>query len=231
MSLQETRNNGKSWTNLLQRLREVFAWPHIPTALRLGGLRKRSRKALFFFRTSSRPFLQVYVGGNETNMTDEQRRYVMLTASQAYNAGHIFPRMAGCEAALESNYGQSFLARKGNNLFGMKQHNHPTYGTISLPTREYLGGEWKEVEADFVEYPGIIECFKDRMATLQRLRSKYINYNNALLSATSENYIRCVSLTWSTDPLRAENVLAIFNQVFPPQNNALQVAQAATGEN
>ena len=163
-------------------------------------------------------------------MTDDQKKWVMLTASQAYNAGHVFPRMAGCEAALESNYGRSFLARKASNLFGTKQHNHPIYGTISLPTREFLGGEWKEVEADFVEYPGPIECFKDRMATLQRLRSTYINYNNALLSATAENYIRCVSLTWSTDPNRADRVLAIFNEVFPPSNNANQVIQAATAD-
>ena len=148
-------------------------------------------------------------------MTPDQKRWVMSTAGQAYTAQHIYPRMAACEAALESNYGASQLAIRGNNLFGMKQHKHATFGTMALPTREFLGGQWQEVEADFVSYPTITDCFADRMATLRRLQDVYPNYHIALTSTTPEAYIIAVSKTWSTDPERAQKVLAVYNEVFP----------------
>jgi len=97
-------------------------------------------------------------------------------ASGPSMAGTFSPNMAACEAAEESNYGQSALARMTNNLFGMKQHQHPVYGTISLPTREFLGGSWKVVSANFVEYPDIKTCFQDRMATLKHLSGSYPHY-------------------------------------------------------
>ena len=62
-------------------------------------------------------------------MTDEQRQF--LAKAAAAQARHVFPEMAACEAALESGFGKSGLAREDNNLFGMKQHPHPVYGTHS----------------------------------------------------------------------------------------------------
>jgi flagellum-specific peptidoglycan hydrolase FlgJ len=46
--------------------------------------------------------------------------------------------MAACEAALESTWGASELATKGNNLFGQKQQVHPEFGTLHIPTREFI---------------------------------------------------------------------------------------------
>ena len=163
-------------------------------------------------------------------MTPEQKTWVLMTAAQAFNALHIYPTMAACEAALESAYGTSQLARLGNNLFGTKQHLHPVCGTLSLPTKEFLDNEWVECTADWIEYPNVPACFADRMATLMRLRMAYPHYNSALMAATATQYIREVSATWSTDPNRADKVLAIYNAVFP-QTNTLQVQQAANGEN
>ena len=56
------------------------------------------------------------------------------------------------------------LAIQDRNLFGMKPHQHPEYGTASLPTREVLGDKWVEVEANWVSYPDLESCFADRMA-------------------------------------------------------------------
>lgn len=152
-------------------------------------------------------------------------------AAQAYGAGHIYPRMASCEAALESAYGMSQLTRLAKNLFGLKQRQHPTFGTLSLPTKEYLDDQWVSVNAEWVEYPSFVACFKDRMATLIRLRTAYPHYNNALQASTAEQYVTEVSQTWSTDPSRAEECIAIFNEAFGTPSNAAQVQQAATGEN
>ena len=110
------------------------------------------------------------------------------------------PEMAACEAALESGYGHSQLAAQDNNLFGLKQCKHPVYGTVSLPTREFLNGEWEEVEANFVRYDSWQECFADRLANLVRLAKIYPHYKAALNAVNGEEYVRQVSLTWSTDP-------------------------------
>lgn len=121
--------------------------------------------------------------------------------------------MAAAEAALESNYGQSELARDANNLFGMKQHFHPVYQTMTLPTREFEKGEWEKVPgARWVKYPDLASCFADRLSTLKRLAPVYPHYAAALDASDPYGYINEVSATWSTDPLRAAKVIAIYQQ-------------------
>jgi len=149
-------------------------------------------------------------------ITPAQKSWVLITAAQAYSAQHIYPRMAACEAALESGFGGSMLAKMGNNLFGMKQHSHVTFGTVSLPTEEFLDGQWQRVNADWVKYPTLQDCFADRMATLQRLQDAYPHYQAALTAPDAQTYITEVSKTWSTDPNRAAKVQAIYDEAFPP---------------
>jgi len=120
--------------------------------------------------------------------------------------------MAACEAALESSYGRSDLAVRYKNLFGMKQHRHPVYDTVSLPTREYIDGKWEETTGEFISYPDWQDCFADRLATLVRLASVYPNYRMALQASTPEDYVIHVSATWSTDPNRANKVLSIYKE-------------------
>lgn len=119
--------------------------------------------------------------------------------------------MAACEAALESGYGRSQLAMQDRNLFGMKQHLHPIYGTHSLPTREFLHNDWVTINSNWIVYPDWQACFADRMATLTRLASVYPHYRNALAAGSATTYVNEVSLTWSTDPDRAFKVLAIYD--------------------
>jgi len=119
--------------------------------------------------------------------------------------------MAACEAALESSWGNSQLARDGNNLFGTKQHIHPVCGTLTLPTKEFLDGKWIACSAEWVSYPDWAACFADRMATLERLSNKYPHYKAAIDAADPETFVREVSKSWSTDPARADKVLSIYH--------------------
>lgn len=146
-------------------------------------------------------------------MTPQEHAFLNSAFAAATKAGHVFPEMAACEAALESGYGCSVLAIQDRNLFGMKQHVHPIYGTCSLPTREFLGSKWVEVTANFVNYPELADCFADRMNTLQRLAAYYPHYAAALKAASPVTYVLEVSKTWSTDPKRAEKVLDIYDAV------------------
>lgn len=148
-------------------------------------------------------------------MTPEQKNWVLATAEQAADAGHIWPNMAACEAALESNYGQSRLALQGNNLFGMKHHG--MFESIQMPTKEYINNQWIDTMALWAKYPSVKESFMDRMATLYRLRVAYPHYDAAINAPDPETYVREVSQTWSTDPNRADKVLSIYADIFAPR--------------
>lgn len=143
-------------------------------------------------------------------MTDEKLFFLDKAAAAAEQAKHLFPKIAACEAALESAWGKSGLAIQDNNLFGMKQHRHPVYGTQALPTKEFENGEWIQTSALWIHYPGWSTCFFDRMFTLLRLASVYPHYEAAVNARDPETFVREVSQTWSTDPARAEKVLAIY---------------------
>jgi flagellum-specific peptidoglycan hydrolase FlgJ len=145
-------------------------------------------------------------------MNDPQRQFLDAATAQAVKANHPFPQMAACEAALESSWGHSELAREDNNLFGTKQHQHAIYQTHNLPTREFLNGEWKVVDAAWIHYPDWASCFADRLATLQRLSNAYPHYAAALKATDAIGFVTEVSKTWSTDPARAAKCISIYQE-------------------
>jgi flagellum-specific peptidoglycan hydrolase FlgJ len=161
-------------------------------------------------------------------------QWIQDIAVAAALAKHVYPEMAACEAALESSFGQSELAREGRNLFGLKLHRHSLHGYLAIPTKEFLGGEWVVQNAQWMKYDTIEECFEDRMATLQRLAGAYPHYAAALVARDAIGYVTEVSKTWSTDPERAAKVIAIFNEYFPlmerAQSNHQAVQDAAQSE-
>lgn len=144
-------------------------------------------------------------------MTPESKAFLDRASDAAIAANHPFPRMAAAEAALESAWGKSSLAMQDNNLFGTKQHTHPVWDSINLPTREFEKGSWITVEAAWVKYPDWAACFNDRLATLMRLSPTYPHYMAALRARDAETYVREVSQTWSTDPNRAAKCISIYD--------------------
>jgi flagellum-specific peptidoglycan hydrolase FlgJ len=146
-------------------------------------------------------------------MSTVQTEFLIKAAAAARAAGHIFPEMAACEAALESAWGLSKLAEEANNLFGQKQDHGRSEGggSIVLPTREFLHGAWVTVNASWVKYPDWRACFAGRMEILRALSHEYQTYADALRAATGEAFVHEVSKRWSTDPARAGKVLSIYD--------------------
>lgn len=144
-------------------------------------------------------------------MTPEQMASFLRRACDAADlAGHIWPQYAACEAALESAWGTSQLYLKGNNIFGEKQSlSSPRFGTLDLPTHEWLRGEMIQVMAHWISYPDLAASFSDRMETLRRLAPVFPEYASALGAPDGETFILDVSKKWSTDPQRGQKVLAI----------------------
>jgi len=178
-----------------------------------NGCRDVEELACEVSRLASVTKIVAYEYQEEGKMLDlPKREFIRKATNAAHDAGCAFCLMVACEAALESNYGTSGLAISDNNLFGMKQHRHPLYGTAMLPTNEFINGEWERVEAAFVQYPDWAACFADRLATLKALQHAYPHYAEALNAQSAEDYIIAVSKTWSTDPGRANKILAIYNE-------------------
>ncbi|MGH9616458.1 MAG: glucosaminidase domain-containing protein [Acidobacteriaceae bacterium] len=142
-----------------------------------------------------------------------QSVFLLRAYRAAQAAHHVFPAYAACEAALESGWGQSQLATEANNLFGQKQSHPPMTGTetVAMPTREYLHDHWMTVSANWAKFTDWSECFRARMALLERLSHAYPNYGVALRAADGEQYLTAVSRSWSTDPERAGKVLAVYD--------------------
>lgn len=143
-----------------------------------------------------------------------QAEFLTRAVAAARLAGHVYPEMAACEAALESAWGRSRLAREANNLFGQKQDRGRTegIGTLKLPTREYLHGQWVTEEADWVKFPDWTASFAGRMEILRALSSEFPDYARALQAQTPEQFVQWVSQRWSTDPARAQKVLSIYRE-------------------
>lgn len=174
-------------------------------------------------------------------MNDLQYSFLASATAEAIKANHPFAMMAASEAALESNWGNSELARVAFNLFGMKQHSHPNpgFGTLNLPTREFENGEWIVVPgADWVKYPDWRACFCDRLATLERLSNIYPHYKAALDAKDPITYVTEVSQTWSTDPQRAAKVISIYQdylavwkqQMTPPPSDTAPPSTPGSGQ-
>lgn len=144
-----------------------------------------------------------------------QSQFLQKALLQAEQSGHIWPKMAAAEAALESNFGRSQLAIQASNLFGMKLHqkqgNSGDY--ISIPSREFIGHQWVTLDTKWCKYADWQECFEDRMFTLRRLAPTFPNYAAALVADTPEQYIVDVSKSWSTDPERAAKVLVYYTEM------------------
>jgi flagellum-specific peptidoglycan hydrolase FlgJ len=142
--------------------------------------------------------------------------FLTKAAAAAQAAGHVWAEYAACEAALESGWGGSELAVQGNNLFGQKQATPPLAGTetMELPTREFIRDVWVTVGAQWVKFADWHGCFVERMRVLHGLSTEYPHYAAALAAKTGEEYVREVSKSWSTDPGRAEKVLAIYRGNF-----------------
>ena len=176
-----------------------------------------------------------------------QDTFLRQASAAAHAAGHIFPDYAACEAALESTWGRSRLAREANNLFGQKQSQTQSVedvngsgapgaivGVLAMPTQEFLNGRWVTVVARWARFADQAASFRARMALLHRLEHSYPAYARALAATTGEAFIEEVSCAWSTDPRRAAKVLAIYRQhcasflPLPPAIAAMPASAALT---
>ena len=124
----------------------------------------------------------------------------------------LYPSVLIAQAALESGWGQSELATKYNNPFGVKKGSSWTGRTVNLPTREVVNGVSQTVRADFRVYPSWMASIADRNKLLLTLK-RYANVRSAATPqaqvealkaagyATGENYVSSLMNTINANGL------------------------------
>jgi len=90
------------------------------------------------------------------------------SAIEAQNKLGIPASITLAQAALESAWGESELAKKSNNFFGIKdQSNDEWYGEFdTYKTREVINGQSVYINSNFRKYKNPTESFKDHASFL-----------------------------------------------------------------
>ena len=141
-------------------------------------------------------------------MTKKEFIAAATAAAQAASAASGFPPgVTVAQAALESAWGQSELARRAHNYFGIKAHGELPW--IEMPTTEVRGGAAVKERAYFARYESIEACFEDRDRLLARLA---VCAEARAAARDPEAFIRALAKHWATDPRYAEKLLAIYRQ-------------------
>lgn len=107
------------------------------------------------------------------------------------NKTGILASLTAAQAMIESNKGNSGLALKANNLFGIKG----TYNgqSIKMLTTEYINGVPQKVYANFRKYPSWAESVADHSDLFLRV-SRYANlrgckdYKRACINVQADGY-------------------------------------------
>lgn len=77
-------------------------------------------------------------------------RQIAPLAQKAQNEDHVLASLTLAQACLESDFGQSSLASKYYNLFGVKAYGDVP--TVKLDTQEYENGQWITIKGQFRVY-------------------------------------------------------------------------------
>ena len=110
------------------------------------------------------------------------------------------------QAALESGWGESALAKTGNNLFGIKADSLWRGQTLTMNTKEFIKGQWVVVPALWRKYPSWQASIDDHAAFLKRNP----RYKACFACTTAQAFARAlVQAGYATDPEYANKLIAV----------------------
>lgn len=123
------------------------------------------------------------------------------------------------EAALESAWGDSLLAKKGMNLFGVKADASWKGPTLTMQTREFLHGAWCVVPALWRKYDDWLGCINDHAEFL----IANPRYRSAFSATDGEAFAQAVAAAgYATDPLYAQKLISIMRMHNLKQYDTLE---------
>jgi hypothetical protein len=174
--------------------------PGLPAAADLaGGMPAPSAPS--YTRTSPAPAAAAVPG------TAAQQAFISEVAPGAVAAQSRYGIPAAvtiAQAIDESGWGQSALAIRDHNLFGIKG-NGPA-GADMQPTREYQNGQWVTVTAPFRVYHNVAESIADH----SQLLATGASYQHAMADRhLPDAFATDLTGVYATDPQYGSNLIAI----------------------
>lgn len=112
------------------------------------------------------------------------------------------------QAILESGWGNSELAQKANNLFGIKAFSDWAGIWISLPTVEWYNGRKQVMYSDFRAYNSLNESIEDHNKLLSNQRYRQVRESADYKQACRRVY----ECGYATDPVYAEKLINIIEE-------------------
>lgn len=113
------------------------------------------------------------------------------------------------QAALESGWGESALAKTGNNLFGIKADSLWRGQTLTMNTKEYIKGQWVVVPALWRKYPSWQASIDDHAAFLKRNQ----RYKACFACASASAFAKALAQAgYATDPEYAKKLIAVMDR-------------------
>ncbi|CCK85105.1 N-acetylmuramoyl-L-alanine amidase [Lactobacillus equicursoris DSM 19284 = JCM 14600 = CIP 110162] len=124
----------------------------------------------------------------------------------------LLPSITIAQACLESNYGQSDLAQKYNNLFGVKGTSKTTSAVMT--TKEYTNGKWVTVKARFQIYDSYEASIRAHNRLFQEGTTWNKNQYKDVLNAKNytEQAKALVTDGYATDPDYATKLTNLIEQ-------------------
>lgn len=120
----------------------------------------------------------------------------------------LFPSVAMAQGILESNNGNSGLAKKANNHFGIKADESWRGKKMNFPTREVINGKDVMIDAYFRAYDNPVDSFIDHVRFLKSFK----RYNNVFTAKTPEQQaVEIQKAGYATDPNYAKLLISIIN--------------------
>lgn len=115
------------------------------------------------------------------------------------------------QAALESAWGESLLAKKAKNLFGIKADKSWRGEVLTMPTREFLDGKWIVVNAKWRCYATYGECVNDHADFFRRNP----RYAACFKCKTAEGFaIEVARAGYATDPAYGAKLVATIKSLY-----------------
>ena len=106
--------------------------------------------------TNSSVTTSSYQEADDLSEIDQNQRHFLSAIKQGAMDGAkegILPSITAAQAILESGWGRSELAKvPNNNLFGIKDSEDWHGEIVTVPTQEYLNGDYITVNAAFRKY-------------------------------------------------------------------------------
>lgn len=132
-------------------------------------------------------------------------------AIKGWKTHKVLPSISLAQAALESAWGKSELATKGNNLFGIKG----TYNgnSVTVKTSEFVNGAWIKVDAKFRKYPTWNESIEDHGTFFNSSEWRKKNYKDVIGETDYKKAANALQKAgYATDPTYSNKLIKLIEE-------------------